>query len=174
MPLGSSKRVITMRPNSVTPHVWMITGMTIRPRSAAAPKATVDTMVLWIRRLIIGVASPCAQAAVDCDVLTGHIGRCVRDQKQHRAHHLVRAGHPTERDAGAVALLEGLVLSAFHPARSEGIDPHALRAPVGGEMFGQPDNACFGRGVNRRRIDRAPEIFGALVNALVRRHQAVD
>src|SRR4051812_43305617 len=98
IPDGSNNRVMTMRPNSVTPQVRMITGITIRPRMAAAPNATVEMIVLWIRRLIMGIASPCAQPAVHRDVLTRDIGRCIGNQEQHGADHLVGARHAAERN----------------------------------------------------------------------------
>ena len=41
-------------------------------------------------------------------------------------------------------------------------------------MLGQSDDAGFGSRVDRRRVDGAAEIFGAFVDAMVGRHQAVD
>src|SRR3954466_3020408 len=99
IPDGSNSRVITMSPNSVTPQVRMITGITIRPRIAAAPNATVEMMVFWIRRLIIGIGSPCAQPAVHRDILTRDVGCRIGHQEQHGADHLVGARHAAERNA---------------------------------------------------------------------------
>ncbi len=94
----------------------MITGMTTRPSSAAAPNAIVEMMVLWISRFSMSATSPCAEAPIDRDVLAGDVGRRVRHQEQHGADHLVGARHPAERNAGAIALLEGLVLAALDAA----------------------------------------------------------
>src|SRR6185295_3896786 len=154
IPDGSNSRVMTMSPNSVTPQVRMITGMTIRPRIAAAPNAIVEMMVFWIRRLIIWIASPCAQPTVHRDILTGDIGCRIGHQEQHGADHLVGARHAAERNARAITLLERIVLSALDAARGERVDAHALRAPVGGEVLCQPDNAGRGCGIDNGRVDR--------------------
>src|SRR5271170_1655369 len=84
-------------------------------------------------------ASPCTEAAIDYQTMTGHVTGGVGGEINERTDHFIRLGHSRERDAGGIARLENVVLPALHATWNKGIDPDTRIAPIRREVAGQSD-----------------------------------
>src|SRR5574338_932882 len=93
--------------------------------------------------------SPDGQAAIDDDILARNIRRRLRRQKHNGSAHFIAFGHAPHGDAVAVTPDKHIILTAEHTARTDGIYPDSLVAPVARQILGQPPERGFADAVDR-------------------------
>src|SRR5215469_3151526 len=111
----------------------------------------------WFIAAASGASAPLprAEPAVDDDILPRHIARGIGSQEHGGADEVVGFGHASHRYAGGITAGGFIVLAAGDPARRQGVDAHATRRPVRGEVAGQADDARLRGAIDRRRVDAA-------------------